>query len=102
MNIQTSSLEFSHFPVMLKEVIKISSPEKGGLFLDCTFGGGGYSKALLQHSGTKVIAIDRDSFVISIGKKFEEKFKNRFTFYKLKFSQIEKFSNENIDTIILI
>ena len=41
---QTSSLEFSHFPVMLNEVIKISTPSKGGSFIDCTFGGGGYTK----------------------------------------------------------
>ena len=36
--------EISHFPVMLEEVIKICRPDKGGNFLDCTFGGGGYSK----------------------------------------------------------
>ena len=41
---QTTSLEFSHFPVMLKEIIQISSPAKGGFFVDCTFGGGNYSQ----------------------------------------------------------
>ena len=56
---QTTSLEFSHFPVMLSEIIQISNPKKGGLFVDCTFGGGGYSKALLQFPNTKIIAIDR-------------------------------------------
>ena len=39
-----SPLEISHFPVMLEEVIKISSPQNGGNFVDCTYGGGGYSK----------------------------------------------------------
>ena len=53
MKTQTSSLEFSHFPVMLSEIIQISSPFKGGLFVDCTFGGGGYSKALLKISKNK-------------------------------------------------
>ena len=48
MKTQKSSLEFTHFPVMLSEVIKISTPSKGGLFIDCTFGGGGYSKALTK------------------------------------------------------
>ena len=52
MNTQISSLEFTHFPVMLGEVIKISSPYKGGNFVDCTFGGGGYSKALLKFPKT--------------------------------------------------
>ena len=37
-----------HFPVMLDEVIKICSPKKGGIFIDCTFGGGGYSKKYLN------------------------------------------------------
>ena len=45
---QTSSLEMHHFPVMLNEVIQISSPINGGLIVDCTFGGGSYSKALLN------------------------------------------------------
>ena len=57
MNNQTSSLEFSHFPVMLNEVIKISSPNKKGKFIDCTFGGGGYSKEILKISKTNVIAL---------------------------------------------
>ena len=57
---QTSSLDFSHFPVMLNEIIKISSPTNGGVFIDCTFGGGGYSSALLKYSKTKVIGLDRD------------------------------------------
>ena len=80
MNSQTSSLEFSHFPVMLSEIIQISDPKKGGLIVDCTFGGGGYSKALLQYPNTKIIAIDRDSNVISIADKLKKKFKNRFNF----------------------
>ena len=37
----TSSSEPQHFPVMLDEVIKICSPNKGGIYIDCTFGGGG-------------------------------------------------------------
>ena len=55
MKTQISSLEYSHFPVMLSEVVQISSPENGGIFVDCTFGGGGYSKALLKFPKTKVI-----------------------------------------------
>ena len=60
MNNQTSSLEFSHFPVMLSEVLKISSPSKLEIFIDCTFGGGGYSKEILKFPNTNVQAIDRD------------------------------------------
>ena len=100
MNTLKSSLEFSHFPVMLSEIIEISSPSKGGLFLDCTFGGGNYSKALLQFNKTKVIAIDRDKAVNSIAKNFKKKFRERFDFYQEKFSRLDKILNQKVDTII--
>ena len=97
---QTSSLEYSHFPVMLNEIIKISSPANGGVFIDCTFGGGGYSSALLKYSKTKVIGIDRDDAVSSIAKKLKKKFKNRFQFYQLKFSDVNKLFEKGVDNII--
>ena len=100
MNFQTSSLEFSHFPVMLSEVIKTSSPEKGGIYVDCTFGGGGYSQAILRFPKTKVVAIDRDSAVMPAAKKLKDKFKTRFTFHKVKFSQLNKVIENNVDVII--
>ncbi len=100
MNTQKSSLEFSHFPVMLSEVIKISSPTEGGIFVDCTFGGGGYTSNLLKFPKTTVIGLDRDPSVISIAKKIEKKFKSRFKFYQLKFSQINQILKSNVDTII--
>ena len=97
---QTSSLDFSHFPVMLNEIIKISSPTNGGVFIDCTFGGGGYSSALLKYSKTQVIGLDRDVAVSSIAKKLKEKFKNRFQFYQLKFSDVDKLFDKGVDNII--
>ena len=100
MNNQTSSLEFSHFPVMLNEVLKISSPSEGGTFIDCTFGGGGYSKEILKFSNTKVIAIDRDKNVISIARKFEKTYPKRFKFYQKKFSQLDIISKDYADVII--
>ena len=90
MKTQKTSLELSHFPVMLSEIIQISSPNKGGIFVDCTFGGGSYSKKILEFPKTKVIALDRDTSVVSIAKKLEKKFKKRFQFHQLKFSQINK------------
>ena len=100
MKTQKSSLELSHFPVMLSEVIQASTPSKGGLFLDCTFGGGGYSKALLTFSKTKVVGLDRDFAVIPEAQKLEKKFKNRFKFYQLKFSQMENVIKNKVDTVI--
>ena len=100
MNTQKTSLEYSHFPVMLSEIIKFSSPSKGGTFLDCTFGGGGYSKALLNYSKTKVISFDRDIAVTDIAKKLEKKYQNRFKFYQLRFSQVNKIIKKQVDTVI--
>ena len=100
MKSQTPSLELSHFPVMLSEIIKISTPSKGGFFVDCTFGGGGYSTEFLKFSKTKVVGIDRDPSVISIAKKIEKKFKTRFKFYQSKFSQIDQIINHKVDTIV--
>ena len=100
MKSQLSSLEYSHFPVMLSEVIKVSTPSKGGFFVDCTFGGGGYSSEFLKFSKTKVVGIDRDPSVISIAKKIEKKFKKRFKFYQSKFSLIDQITNHKADIIV--
>ena len=62
-----------HYPVMLNQVLSIISPQHGGTFIDCTFGGGGYSKEILKFPGTNVIAFDRDKLT----KKYAEAlFKN--------------------------
>ena len=100
MNTQKSSLELSHFPVMLSEIVEVSSPEKGGIFVDCTFGGGGYSNALLKFPNVKVVAFDRDLEVVAIANRLKNKFNNRFKFYQFKFSQIDKIIKENVDTIV--
>ena len=100
MNNLTSPLEFSHFPVMLNEVLKISTPFKGGRFIDCTFGGGGYSREILKFTKTNVQAIDRDNKVLPIAKEFELKFPKRFKFYQIKFSQLDSLPNDYVDAII--
>ena len=100
MNNHTSLLEFTHFPVMLNEVLKISSPSLGGKFIDCTFGGGGYSKEILKFSKTYVQAIDRDKKVLHIAKEFELKFPKRFKFYQKKFSQLDSISEDYVDVVI--
>ena len=97
----TSSSETPHFPVMLDEVIKICSPDKGGVYIDCTFGGGGYSKRLLKFSKTKVIALDRDKFIINISKELEKKYPNRFFFHQKKFSELNTVAgNQSVDAVV--
>jgi len=97
----TSLSEFQHFPVMLDEVIKICSPDKGGVYIDCTFGGGGYSKNLLKFSKTKVIALDRDEFILNISKELEKKYPNRFFFHQKKFSEVNTVvGNQSADAVV--
>ena len=83
-----------HYPVLLKEIISIISPQYGGTFIDCTFGQGGYTKEILKFSNTKVIAIDRDIESKKIANEIEKTFEDRFFFKNIKFSQLKKFKIE--------
>ena len=91
-----------HYPVLLKEIISIISPQYGGTFIDCTFGQGGYSKKILEFKDTKVIAIDRDLETEIIAKKIKKNFEDRFVFRNLKFSELDnlKLKNENVQGIL--
>ena len=58
----SSPQNIKHYPVMLNQVLKACEVDKGGLFIDCTFGSGGYSNAILSFPKTRVIGLDRDSY----------------------------------------
>jgi 16S rRNA (cytosine1402-N4)-methyltransferase len=86
-----SSPEKIHFPVMLDEVIQICLLKKQNqLIIDCTFGGGGYSKELLKFPNIEVIALDRDKSAIVRAKNLEKNFSKKFTFFNEKFSNLDK------------
>ena len=91
-----------HYPVLLNELISIISPQHGGTFIDCTFGQGGYSKEILKFKNSKVIALDSDKSSNKKANILLEKFKDRFLFKNLKFSQLEnlKLKNENVKGIV--
>ena len=87
-----------HYPVLLKEIISIISPQYGGTFIDCTFGQGGYSKKILEFENTKVIALDRDIESEVKANQLKDKFEDRFLFKNIKFSQLNnlKLKNESV------
>lgn len=92
----------SHIPVMLSEVLECLNPQDGETFVDCTFGAGGYTQAILEKSNCKVIGIDRDISVKKFADKIKEKFKDRFEFYNIKYSEIENVLNQTqVDGIVL-
>ena len=91
-----------HYPVLLKEIISVISPQHGGTFIDCTFGQGGYTKKILNFENTNVIALDRDIESAKIANKLKEDYQDRFIFKNIKFSQLSnlKLKNENIRGVI--
>ena len=86
-----------HYPVLLKEIISIISPQYGGTFIDCTFGQGGYSKKILEYDNTKVIALDRDIDSEKTANQIKDKFNDRFIFKNIKFSQLSNLKLKNHD-----
>ena len=91
-----------HYPVLLKEIISIITPQYGGTFIDCTFGQGGYSKKILEFKNTKVIALDRDKDSEKKANQIKLNFEDRFIFKNIKFSQLNnlKLKNEDIRGVI--
>ena len=49
-----------HIPVLLSEVMDALNLTSGGLYLDGTFGAGGYTRAMLERANIRVLALDRD------------------------------------------
>jgi 16S rRNA (cytosine1402-N4)-methyltransferase len=86
-----------HYPVLLKEIISIISPQYGGTFIDCTFGQGGYSNKILEFENTKVIALDRDIDSEEKANRLKETFVDRFIFKNIKFSQLNNLKHKNED-----
>ena len=91
-----------HYPVLLNEIISIITPQHGGTFIDCTFGQGGYTKEILSHKNTNVIALDRDIESKKKADQIFKEFQDRFIFKNKKFSQLNdlKLKNEDIKSII--
>ena len=56
-----------HIPVLAATAIEWLAVRSGGIYLDATFGAGGYTRAILHTSGARVIAIDRDSNAVADG-----------------------------------
>jgi 16S rRNA (cytosine1402-N4)-methyltransferase len=66
-----------HIPVMLDEVLATLAPHGGGVYLDGTFGGGGYAAAILDHASCTLWAIDRDPEAIERGASLVARFPGR-------------------------
>lgn len=91
-----------HIPVMLNEVLEYLNPKDDEIFVDCTFGAGGYARKILEKANCKLIGIDRDESVKIFADDVKTKFGDRFEFYNDKYSNIEKIlDNRKVDGIVL-
>ena len=78
-----------HVPVMLAEVLATLGPQDGATYLDATFGGGGYARAILEAApGCTVFAIDRDPDAIARGAALAQRFAGRLHLVEGRFGDM--------------
>jgi 16S rRNA (cytosine1402-N4)-methyltransferase len=79
-----------HTPVLLKEVIEVLRPRDGGIYVDGTFGAGGYATAILESARCRVWAIDRDPAAVARGAALAERFSGRLVVVEGRFGQMDR------------
>jgi len=90
-----------HIPVLLEEVMGALKPRDGALYIDGTFGGGGYTRALLTRAACEVIAIDRDPEAIARGETLRKEFGARLTIVEGNFSELDHLAGVKADGVTL-
>ena len=95
----------SHHPVMLREVLLHLAPRDSGLYIDATFGAGGYSRGILASANCKVVAIDRDQSAIAAGSALVEEARGRLTLVEDRFSRLDRVVRDlgfvSVDGVVL-
>jgi 16S rRNA (cytosine1402-N4)-methyltransferase len=96
-----------HYSVLLGEVRELLEPSAGGCYLDCTFGAGGHTRAILEAAppagnmlGSKVIALDRDPEAIPRSLALKAQFGARFQLWDRDFGQLAALGLSELDGIL--
>jgi len=90
-----------HQPVLAREVLGFLAPGDGGKFLDCTFGGGGHSRAILEAaSNVHVIALDRDPEAVGRAEALSADFPGRFALVGGDFGKLGMMTEAGFDGIL--
>lgn len=91
-----------HYPVLLNEVLDALAIKDSGEYLDCTFGAGGYSAAILSLANCKLTAIDQDPNVEKFVANIKKEHDGRFEFLQANFAEASlKLSGRKFDGIVL-
>jgi 16S rRNA (cytosine1402-N4)-methyltransferase len=95
----------SHVPVMLAEMLADLAPRDGGLYVDATFGAGGYSRAILGAADTRVIGIDRDPRARLASEPLKAAYPGRFTLVEARFGDLaevlDQIAVRTVDGVVL-
>ena len=86
---QTKKPDMAHIPVMCVDMRAMLSPSDGEVYLDATFGRGGYSAAILRAAACKVIAIDKDPKAVAHGQTMARQYKDRLSVVEGNFADME-------------
>jgi 16S rRNA (cytosine1402-N4)-methyltransferase len=77
-----------HIPVLGHQAVALLTPRDGGIYVDATFGAGGYSRMILDIPGTRILGIDRDRSAIAGGFDLVEQSAGRLTLVEDRFSNL--------------
>jgi 16S rRNA (cytosine1402-N4)-methyltransferase len=83
-----------HIPVLARPAIQLLNVRDGGVYIDATFGAGGYTRAILGAANCKVIAIDRDPRAIALGADLVAAAQGRLTLIEERFSNLERIARD--------
>jgi len=90
-----------HLPVMAREVVDLLAPRPGGRYLDCTFGGGGHTRALLEAAaGVEVVALDRDPAAAERAEPLRAEFGARFRLVDSDFGRLAELPPEEFAGVL--
>ena len=90
-----------HYPVMLPEVLAALQPVSGELYVDGTFGYGGYSEAFLKAAKCKIIGLDRDPTVQPRARELSANYDGRFSLIETPFSKMDTVDLPKVDGVVL-
>jgi 16S rRNA (cytosine1402-N4)-methyltransferase len=78
-----------HVPVLVRRAVEWLAVRDGGLYVDGTFGAGGYSRAILAAPGARVIGIDRDQRAVAAGAALVAEAAGRLELIEERFSNLQ-------------